>query len=114
MNWRNRGGGDASASGAAMPQPDLNNLINEVDSLGERSDIKLLIDGRLRDFNLTRNKMNSELYMVCTNDTSFRVNRSKIGLAVVLRDGALQLANLGATRLIGGQTVLNPSSMTRH
>jgi hypothetical protein len=52
--------------------------------------------------------------MVYTNDTSFQVNRSKIGLAVVLRDGALQLANLGATRLIGGQTVLNPSSMTRH
>lgn len=58
--------------------------------------------------------MNSELYMVYTNDTSFQVNRSKIGLAVVLRDGALQLANLGATRLIGGQTVLNPSSMTHH
>jgi hypothetical protein len=43
---------EASASGAAMPQPDLNNLINEVDSLGERSDIKLLIDGRMRDFKL--------------------------------------------------------------
>ena len=107
-------GGASSESEAVMPQPDLNNLINEVDSLAERSDIKFLIDGRMRDCTLTRNKMNPELYTVRTNDTSFPVNRSKIGLAVALRDGALQLPNLEATCLIGGQTVLNPSSMTRH
>lgn len=107
-------GGSLSESEAVVPQPNLNNLINEVDSLGERSAIKFLIDGRMRDWTLTRNKKNPELYMVCTNDTSFRVNRARIGLAVALRDGALQLPNLEATRLIGGQTVLNPSSMTRH
>jgi len=107
-------GGSSSESEAVVPQPDLNNLSNEVDSFGERSAIKFLIDGRMRDCTLTRNKMNPELYTVCTNDTSFRVNRSRIGLAVALRDGALQLPNLEATRLIGGQTVLNPSSMTRH
>ena len=50
-------GGAASASGAAMPQPDLNNLIIEGDGLGGRSDIKFLIDGRMRDCTLTRNKM---------------------------------------------------------
>lgn len=107
-------GGDSSESEAVVPQPDLTNLINEVDSLGEHSDIKFLIDGRMRDCTLTRNKINPELYTVCTHDTSFRVNRSKMGLAVALRDGALQLPNPEATRLIGGQTVLNPSSMTRH
>jgi hypothetical protein len=107
-------GGASSDSEAVTRQPDLNNLINEMESLGERSDIKFLIDGRMRDCTLTRNKMNPELYTVCTNDTSFRVSRSKIGLAVALRDGALQISILEATRLIGGETVLNPSSMTRH
>ncbi len=108
------GSSSESEAEAVVPQPDLNNLINEVDSLGERSAIKFLIDGRMRDCTLTRNKMNPELHTVCTNDTSFRINRSRIGLAVALRDGALQLPNLKATRLIGGQTVLSPSSMTRH
>ena len=107
-------GAARSDDAAEVPQQDLKNLIEEVDSLGDHSDIKFLIDGRMRDCSLTRNKANPELYTVCTHDTSFQVNRSKIGLAVALRDGAMRLPESEATRLIGAQTMFDPRSMTRH
>jgi hypothetical protein len=39
------GSSSESEAEAVVPQPDLNNLINEVDSLGECSAIKFLIEG---------------------------------------------------------------------
>jgi len=50
-----------SVGPSSEPKPDLNNLINEVNSLGERSAIKFLIDGRMRDCTLTLSKMDPEL-----------------------------------------------------
>lgn len=95
-------------------QQELSTLLPRIDALAEECTVQVLVDGRFKDCILQRNISNPSLYTLCTEDGSFCLNRSRLGLAIALREGELKLKEQVLDLSNDPHTLIEPTNQTRH
>ncbi len=93
---------------------ELSEILPRIDALAEESTVQVLIDGKFKDCTLQRNISNPSLYTVCTEDGSFCLNRSRLGLAIALREGELRLKEALMEFCTDPHTLVDSGDQTRH
>lgn len=107
-------GASATEEPAQMAQQELSDLLPIIDALAEESTVQVLINGKFKDCELQRNISNPSLYTLCTSDGSFCLNRSRLGLAIALREGELRLNEQAMSYTLDARTIIDTSNQTRH
>jgi len=107
-------GGCESEQPVEAAQQELSALLPRIDALAEESVVQVMIDGKFKNCSLHRNISNPSLYTICTDDGSFCLNRSRLGLAIALREGELQLQHSVLDFNSDSRTLIEPANRTRH
>ncbi|NKB34199.1 MAG: DUF1631 family protein [Pseudomonadales bacterium] len=93
-------------------EKDLEDLQTDIDQLGDKALVQYIVNGSYEDCVLIRAANNSQLYTV-RNDSGFSLNRSRLGLAIALQNGELQIPGYKLAPNSHQNTLL-PTSITRH
>lgn len=107
-------GGCETDQPAEDAQQELSELLPRIDALAEECTVQVLVDGKFKDCVLQRNISNSSLYTLCTEDGGFCLNRSRLGLAIALREGELRLKEPALDFSNDPHTLIEPTNQTRH
>lgn len=107
-------GGAESEQPVEAARQELSEILPAIDALAEESSVQVLIDGKYEKCELQRNISNPSLYTLYTSDGSFCLNRSRLGLAIALREGELQLNEQALSFPYDLRTIIDSSNRTRH
>ncbi|MCG8415335.1 MAG: DUF1631 domain-containing protein [Pseudomonadales bacterium] len=93
---------------------ELSELLPLIDSLADEVTVHLLLDGKYEECLLNRNLSDPTAYTISKANGNHCLSRSRLGLAIALRNGELRISKSGFDSAARMQTIVDSSQQVRH
>ncbi len=93
---------------------ELSELLPLIDSLADEVTVHLLLDGKYEECLLNRNISDPAAYTISKANGNHCLSRSRLGLAIALRNGELRISKSGFDSAARMQTIVDSSQQVRH